>query len=180
MKKLLFALPVVVLLAAGCSSNQPVVENQPNNTQSTQTQQTTPPPTPTTTQSDDYIVIKEWGVKFKKPAGMSDLKYAVSLNTTESGAVYFSTQQLVNLDKQYSTGKTYCDVDQAPIGSLGRSNHLPGPNDKTFPTNLKIGNYYYWFAGPQATCSDNKQVQNLETQQIAPLKNAISTLQAVK
>jgi hypothetical protein len=47
MKKLLFALPVVLLLAAGCSSNQPVVENQPNNTQPTQNQQTTPSPTNT-------------------------------------------------------------------------------------------------------------------------------------
>jgi hypothetical protein len=43
MKKLLFALPVAVLLAAGCNSNQPAVENQPNNTQQTQNQQTTPP-----------------------------------------------------------------------------------------------------------------------------------------
>jgi hypothetical protein len=180
MKKLLFTLPVVLLLAAGCSSGQSVVKNQPNNTQPTQPTTTQTAPTPTPTQTDDYLVIKEWGVKFKKPAGMSDLKYLVPYNTTANGSVFFSTQQLVNLDKQFNSGKTYCDVDQAPIGSLGRANHLPGPNDKTFPTNLKIGSYYYWFDGPQATCSDNKQVQNLETQQIAPLRDAITTMEVVK
>lgn len=42
MKKILFTLPVVLLLAAGCNSNQPVTESQPTNTQPTQTQQTTP------------------------------------------------------------------------------------------------------------------------------------------
>lgn len=50
MKKLLLALPVVLLLAVGCSSNQPVVKNQPTNTQRTQNQQTTPSPTNTQTQ----------------------------------------------------------------------------------------------------------------------------------
>lgn len=178
MKKLLFALPVVLLLAAGCSSNQPVAENQPTNTQPTQTQQTTPTPT----QSDDYVVIKEWGVKFKKPAGMSDLKYVLGASDANGGIISFSTQKLENLDKQLSTGKLYCSAANGPIGNLGRDNRLPSkdPNDLGYPTNLKIGSYYYWFNGPQATCSSNQQVNDLESSQIKPLEAALSKLEAVK
>lgn len=43
MKKIIFLLPVALLVAAGCSSNQPVVENQ---TQPIQTKQISPTPTP--------------------------------------------------------------------------------------------------------------------------------------
>lgn len=57
MKKRLFALPVVLLLAAGCSTNQPAVENQPNNKQQTQNQQTTPP-SPTETVSLNPATVK--------------------------------------------------------------------------------------------------------------------------
>jgi hypothetical protein len=187
MKKLLLALPVVLLLAAGCSSNQPVAVNQPNSTQPTQTQQTTPQSTttqttPTPTQTDDYLVIKEWGVKFKKPAGMSDLKYVLGASNANGGTISFSTLKLENLDKQLSTGKLYCSAANDPIGHLSRANSLPSkdPNDKPYPTNLKIDSYYYWFDGPQATCSDNQQVKDLESSQIKPLEAALSKLEAVK
>lgn len=175
MKKLI--VPAMLLLAVACNQQPTVQQNPPTPNQ--QTQQTTPPAViPSDNQTSNYLIIKEWGVEFQKPTGMDDLKYLLSYNTTVNGAVDFSTKQLVDLDKSFNTGKAYCDVDQAPIGSLGRTKNLPGPNDKQISTNLKIGDYYYWFDGSQAACSDNKQVVELETKQMAALKAmVVKTLQ---
>lgn len=77
MKKLLFTLPVVVLIAAGCNSTQPVIEKNPQTTtpppSNTQTQQTTPPantqinpaPTPTWKETvyNQFINLTDWKVE---------------------------------------------------------------------------------------------------------------------
>lgn len=80
MKKLLFAFPIVALLAAGCNSSQQTTEQNPpaQQTQTEQTQQQTaqnpapsPTPTPTPSQSDiaawkTYTSVK-YGYQFKYP-----------------------------------------------------------------------------------------------------------------
>lgn len=177
MKKLLLVVPIAMLLAAGCNQQPNVQQNTHNSNppaQQLQTAQTQQPETQTPIQqTNNYLIIKEWGIKFEKPAGMEDLKYLLKFNTASDGAVYFSTQKLLDLDKNFNAGKTSCDVDQAPIGALGRTKNLPGPNDRQIPTNTKIGAYYYWFDGSQAACSENKQVVELETKQTSSLSVSI-------
>jgi hypothetical protein len=118
------------------------------------------------------LVIKEWGVQFEKPANMDDLQYEISKNDRDT--VFFITQKLINLDK--STGGKYCTVSQGPIGALSRVQNFDSykQDGRYIPTSIQIGNYFYFFTGPQATCSDNKQVQTLESEQISSLTNAIS------
>ncbi len=95
MKKLLFVLPVVLLLAAGCNSNQPVVENQPINTQTqqttppanTQTQQTTPPAQTT------IPTIAAWRIYTN-----NDFNFQLTFPTTWQGyMVVKRAQNVVNL-----------------------------------------------------------------------------------
>jgi hypothetical protein len=180
MKRFLLALPVVVLLAAGCNSSPQVSSQTP--VQNPVAQSTTPTPaTPTASpvQTSNLLVIKEWGVEFQKPTGMSDLEYVIDASPGSNGnTADFITQQLVDLDK--STGGKYCVAGQAPIGVLSRvQNFNANQQDGHYiPTNVKMGDWYYFFTPPQASCSDNKQVQALETKEI--LGGAVlQTLQAV-
>jgi hypothetical protein len=192
MKKLLFAVPLVLLLAAACNKAPTVSTTVPaaNSTSQTtptatptpSTSQTTPTATstPTTTVSpvNNNLVIKEWGVEFQKPAGMSDLEYVIATNSGSDGAAYFTTQQLVDLDK--STGGKYCVADQDPIGILERVQNFDAQQQSGhyIPVNVKVGDWYYFIETPQATCSDNKQVQALASKEI--LGGAVlQTLQAV-
>ncbi len=74
MKKLLYAFPIVVLLAAGCNSATTRPTNQIESTQQTQTtptqqQQVTQNPTPTTTAdiTANWQVYNKYGITFKYP-----------------------------------------------------------------------------------------------------------------
>jgi hypothetical protein len=174
MKKLLFALPVIFLVAAGCNSSQPTTE-QVQPTQQTQTTPTpqqqvaqNPTPTPTPTQqASNSLIIKEWGVEFTKPQGLADLQYTInpkgySQNNTVAG---FTTQKLVDLDK--SSGGQCSDY---LIGSLSRFtdkelNAMKAPNGPGVGAYVKVGGYYYTFSMPQEACSYNKQYSQLEIQQ---------------
>ncbi len=122
-------------------------------------------------QTSDYLAIKEWGVEFEKPAGMDDLVYAqinipISADDATASSISFSTQQLMNFDSS-------CAPEAIPIGSLGRVSNLSEFGDRGVPTNVHVGDYYYFFVTPQATCSDNQQVQALETQQMSALGSEI-------
>ncbi len=125
----------------------------------------------TDTQPKNYLVIKEWGVEFEKPSGMSDLEYG-AFGITDN-TMTFITPQLMQLDQ--TTGGKYCVADQAPIGVLSRVENFDSFKDSGhfIPENVKIGAYYYFFTPPQATCSDNKQVQGLTSQQLTALSATV-------
>ncbi|MFH0972943.1 MAG: hypothetical protein V1768_03085 [Patescibacteria group bacterium] len=151
-----------------------ILDKNEHPSQAIETSKPNPKLTPipiSTNQNKNYLAIKEWGVQFEKPTGLNDLQYVIFDNT--GNIVAFTTQQLVNLDK--STGGKYCTADQDPIGTLSRVQNFDiyTQNGRDIPTNVQIGSYYYFFTGPQATCSDNKQVQALESIQISTLQTII-------
>ena len=114
---------------------------------------------------ENNLVILEWGIQFTKPRGMTDLLYAMN-----DGSIKFITQQLMDLDA--STGGKYCTLDDGSLGSLSRLQNLPtdGP---ARGAHVHIGNYYYFFEHPQATCGMNEQVTNLQSSQAAALQSTI-------
>jgi len=128
----------------------------------------------TTTQSDSnagYVVIKEWGVRFKPVDGLTDVIYA-SGPTVQ--AINLSTSSLKALDSN-------CDPDKAPaIGGIERTttpyNDPQGPH----PQSLGVLGSYYYYDSPQSTCSDTKSTQDSEAQQITLLKQSVVLLEAAR
>lgn len=104
--------------------------------------------TPSTTQ---YLVIKEWGVRMKLNANMSDAYYTFLPNETANA--YLSVSSLVALAPD-------CAATATSIGVLFRqtvAEHqvaLSNPGDGNAPGDINIGNYYYGFMSAQAGCFD--------------------------
>jgi hypothetical protein len=74
MKKFLYLLPVVVLLAAGCNTTKQVEQQQPvSNNQQTQTTSPSPTPTPSAAQPAETKTYsnKEYGFSVKYPSEFS-------------------------------------------------------------------------------------------------------------
>jgi hypothetical protein len=174
MKKLLFAVPLVLLLAAGCNKATTVSSKQPFGippTPQTSTSTSTAAPTSSfnsssQTKTANYLVIKEWGVQFKEPSDMTDLQYVVI--GTNSDIVYFSTQSLVNLAGQD------CAANTGPLAALSRSSSqiTDGPVEYI----SKIDSYYYYYAIHNGTCSSDTKVNALVSSQTTELVSAFKTL----
>lgn len=101
-----------------------------------------------TTQTDPnegYVVIKEWGVRFKPVSGLDGLTYA--LRNSGDTAV-FSTQQLTTIDArcdaQNSSYSGIGSVIRTITGSAGRFSGIP-------LTTVNGYDYHYQGAG-QAVC----------------------------
>lgn len=154
-----------------------------------------PSPTQTSVTSADqnknYLIIKEWGIQFEKPAGLSDLQYAIynpnnKPNFTTFTTITFTTQQLINLDKFAVTPKSET-INPEPIagkcasysiGSMSRytvQEYNEMINDKyglqygNGANFVKVGNYYYGFSVPQQICTYNSQYAELEAKQTSEL-----------
>ncbi|MDO8492555.1 MAG: hypothetical protein Q7S34_02880 [bacterium] len=166
---------VIVVIAGAVGYFALVKKSEPIAQQPTPTPTQTKTPTQTPTPNKSYLLIKEWGVEFEKPNGMSDLQYVInpkgySQNNTVAG---FTTQKLIDLDK--SSGGQCSDY---LIGSLSRFtdkelNYYKSPNGPGVPNYVKVGNYYYSFNTPQEACSYNKQYAELEAQQTSVLNTTV-------
>lgn len=90
-----------------------------------------------------YLVVKEWGLRFKVPSGLTDAQYAIrddelALFAKPSG----SNVQYVSNYKEYKDGNF-----QYPVGVVYRSTS----STKLFMNDItregkKVGNYYYYTA----------------------------------
>lgn len=114
-------------------------------------------PTPTI---NNYFQIKEWDVEFQISPYLKGLTYILQNDNTFA---VFSTQDLMDLDKQTADGKqTFCDAANVPVGGIERRDKITA-DDPWAGFYKTVGDgYYYRFVTPQATCSDNEQVQVLE------------------
>jgi len=140
------------------------------------------------------IIVKELGIKFKVPEGLSDLVYAYKDNPPSAT---FSTKSLMNLDKN-------CGPEAGPFGGIvkynktgpfpfdgneetvkeatysrldeGYSNQIVGPRAKEFDT------FYIMYFSPQSPCSFplEGQAAKLEGQQFGLLRGFIPTVELIK
>lgn len=140
------------------------IPNQ-SGTQST-TQQTNP--------NEGYIVIDDWGVRFK-PEGSS--KYTFS--KVSSADYGFSTSTLEALGK-------YCTASEGKVNLVRHTSPSAPQNEVNYGTPLHggvpINGYYYFYLGPQsAGCSDNtpsNQDVNTEVEQVNQIKSLLFTIEA--
>lgn len=158
------------------------------NTQTTQTSQTeTTTSNESTTNSDsqpkttqqtdpnkDYIVLDDWGVRFK-PSGGMQFSYA----KTAEGNYGFSTSVLEGLGK-------YCYASEGGRGALLRSESKDPSGGTMLGLALNneqpINGFYYYMQGPQsAGCGDYEPTQqqvDIETKQAALIKSLLLTIEA--
>lgn len=173
---------VVVLAVGGLVAWRVYVANkqsaQNNSSQPVATpasQSTTPIP-----QSDPnagYVVIKEWGVRFKPVDGLKRVIYGPVVQPDTSVATMgFSTDELVAADAN-------CTVARGAIGVLTRMTSIPESMPPSFvAATIHIGAYYYYYAGVQAVCADKPgtSTDQLQVQTGNLLRTSIATLEAAK
>jgi Tfp pilus assembly protein PilV len=125
-------------------------KSKTSETPSTQnTQATASPQEQTPTQetkkpdpNEGYLVVKEWGLRFKTPSGLTDVKYVINGETaaffakpTGSSVQYRSDyDKFSNSDFEYATGELYRSKDATN-------------NERGFAIDgKKVGSYYYYTA----------------------------------
>ena len=127
--------------------------------------------------SRQYLTIKEWGVRFPLDESISDAYYVLDDNNA------------LLTTKKISDSATECNVyaggsNANSIGMLVRTS--PSAKDemtkqniqKRYPEGVVIGDYFYYYDGPQATCGENNA--DAETIAYEGLKAALMKLQPVE
>jgi len=127
--------------------------------------------------SKQYLTIKEWGVKIPLDERISDAYYVLN------------GENALLTTKKISESANDCNVavggsNANSIGMLVRAS----PSDldemtqqniqKRYPEGVVVGEYFYYYDGPQATCGENNA--DAETNVYEGFKAAIMNLQSVK
>lgn len=134
----------------------------------------------------EYIVIKEWGVKFKPGKDLADVVYYTVGNTAylSTSSLMSSAQAVLKNDGSDKEGLNMaCNPVADPIGMITRGKKgeklLSGTYD-SYPDAVKVGDYYYVYQGPQTACSADKKTTDLATKQNQALKVSAKTITASK
>lgn len=106
--------------------------------------------------NEGYLVLHDWGVKFKLPNNVSEVRYYKESIEDEHGV--FEYYQLTTTRVESLGGE--CAPDAAnPIrlSSISRSLVKKEELASAFPANENkpIGGYYYYVSGGQSLCSDD-------------------------
>lgn len=129
---------------------------------------------PAQTTATEQTVIEEWGVKFKPADDLANVLYAkrdllpIVGKTLPSG-----TENIVLSTKQLAEASTNCRVDSTTHSALGVVYRMPTQIDAPELFIKQIGNYFYYYKGPQSTCSTQAELElDLKTK----LKTSLTTL----
>ena len=181
---------VIVLLGVIGWSVYNYYSSKPAKVASQTTSQTNGPLEPATTTSQTtqtvdpnagYVVIKEWGVRFKPVNGLTNLEYSIRPFDNDSAAD-FTTTQINAID-------SHCDPSQpggfSGIGSITRisTSEQQPPSGPADPLLATLNSYNYYGAYPQATClRDSSNTVGAATISDTETKffNSIKTLQAAQ
>ncbi len=130
-------------------------------TQNTDSQMQTDP-------NEGYVVIKEWGVRFKPVEGLRDVIY-YRIDNNGDNFFAFTTKDLAESDKNCSPNPTHI-----ALGGLTRAKEPFMTGNNYGP----INGYYYSSRASQAPCS--LRPNELEGPIITKFLQSIETLEAVK
>lgn len=124
-----------------------------------------------------YLVLDDWGVKFKLPAALGNKEITYYKGIPTKGTSYLFTTKGVEAlgDTCAYNSNSYW----GPLGTVTKSTTSPQEDEAVQGyTGALItqfdGNYYYYFS-PQSTCS-NKST-DLQVQDVALVKELIMSLQ---
>lgn len=133
--------------------------------------------TTTTKSTDDSFKFNELGIKLSLDSSVSDLYYSV----LSKNSVGLSTKRLDSYGK-------YCLAGESPLGILKVED--VGPLDSTDPNYSpdrsvgalvkQLGTKYVYFMGPQASCSEVKAGEILQTTQLAALRQLLKNIALIQ
>lgn len=94
--------------------------------------------------NSDHLVVKEWGIRFKVPGGLTDVKYTIHDDT----ASFFAKPVGSNVEYRDDYDKFEEGNSQYALGELYRSKESTNDErvDDTLIKGKKVGNYYYYTA----------------------------------
>lgn len=110
----------------------------------------------------EYVTLDEWGVKFEVPTETSEVKF---YKFSDIDAYDFTTARVEALGGNCVEAN---GSSATRLGALGRSStKLEEPGNTIVNNNQPIDGYYYYYSGPQSTCSDSGlDVQNEDRQML--------------
>lgn len=124
--------------------------------------------------NDGYLVIKQWGVKFKYNGDPTGLRYAIESNDGTEMVQFASTELTKMADSKDS--ENFCDGGS--LGMMIKSNTKPatqaGANNSGQVA--VIDDTYYSYSFVQNACSMNKDVQAEQLRQQGVLAEQLKTL----
>lgn len=142
------------------TNNQPTnSNNQPGNTNQPSQTQTDP--------NEGYVVIKEWGVRFKPVDGLTGVQYYKVGTNSEFFA--FTTEALAQADPNCAAAS-----GNIALAGITRSKDAAGTGKQHGP----INDYYYYTRASGAACSTNPN--DLEGPVVSKLLQSLDTLEAAK
>jgi hypothetical protein len=175
----------VVLAGGGCGgSKQEPVLNQRNSSNTTVTPPSTNPTgsNPTTEAPKPPAAvggkmdITQWKVMLTVPKDLQNIQYSVRSDSKKDiSYAYFTTQELI--DK----GSDGCAAENSPLGTITKTKKVEADGPMAAPSNAKkIGDYYYYYSGPQSTCSTKTEVLDLANTQAKQLQNAFDSIRVAE
>lgn len=129
------------------------------------------------------LVLENLGIKFKKPKGLEDLLFLEQSNSRAT----FTSQRIASQDEN-------CTAEDGPLGSFTKISKEETKNDssgnwrrnnktlkemakETPPQAKEFENFYILYEGPQATCSDDEDVNNLQASQAKLLQSVVLSIE---
>jgi hypothetical protein len=143
------------------ASNQSLNQNNPSKSQQDQSSKSDP--------NAGYVVIKEWGVRFKPVAGLTGIEYFKSVQTPNGVDRFdFSTAGLIKREP-------HCG--EIGFSSVQRTSEPLTIYEKSLG---KIGNYFYYYFGAAGACSQQSSNYALESQQRQLVQQSLISIEMSK
>jgi type II secretory pathway pseudopilin PulG len=148
--------------------------------------------TPAPTIVNNYYIIQDWNVRVKYTTTIKVI-YAHDTHDSKHRAVFFSSSEIESKNKAckaeyYPAGYIVrYKFDENVYGSDGKDTKLTAKvyvsklttdaDKKAHPYKV-VGDYYFFYHGPAAKCSDLKDIQSLQDQSTAAVKAFFDSLEA--
>ncbi len=135
--------------------------------QTTTTYQKEDPNSPEYVNEQKYLEITEWGVKIPLNTDLADAYYA-----------YKQDGNTVYLSKEAYKG-TGCAADATTLGAIGRFAVADKNSEENAPLvagSLERKGYYYYYAHPQASCSDDNAINQQASGYMSQFKAAVDKI----
>ncbi|HSE61266.1 MAG TPA: hypothetical protein VLA88_03140 [Candidatus Saccharimonadales bacterium] len=161
----IFAVIALVVLAIGfiawrtwdSSQQAPTANNEPAH--------------PQTDPNAGYIVIREWGVRFKPVEGLTGVQYFKPKNVT-TDAMSITTKELGDLEPECSAAS-----DSMVLGMITRSKD---PDPQAGGVLATIGGYNFQYRVSGAACATDSSHFGIESQTVQKIIGSLKSLEAAK
>jgi hypothetical protein len=160
MKRGVFLIILILVLAGGIgwyvwNKNAPTAVSSTSATRTAQPQN-----------SSDYLVIKEWGVRFKLSENVKNDIY--DFYDSSKDQVRFGSNKFASLEP-------LCAANQIDLGTtFTRVAHgLPKPNGSTGPFKT-VGNYDYLFVPSSVGCNQNNKLNDQQSNEIGSEETGVT------